>query len=84
MTDDAEVSPGALVRTLLGIGPRETHATGRCSDLTDEQLSQLVEHVKTPNADLSVAIDVAAVALKMRPWPTWVMGVLYPSRTSRP
>jgi hypothetical protein len=48
MTDDAEVSPGALVRTLLGIGPRETHATGRCSDLTDEQLSQLVDTSRPP------------------------------------
>lgn len=49
---------------------------GRCNDLTDEQLARLVTR--------TLSIEVALDALAMRPWPSWLIGVLYPGRTSRP
>lgn len=52
-------------------------AFGRCSDLTDDQIYRVIVHA---NSSVTIAVD----ALAMRPWPTWLMDVLYPGRTSKP
>lgn len=65
------------IRAELQTGPPGQQAYGRCSDLRDEQLDRVVAHV---GGD----VDLAVSALRMRPWPPWMMGVLYPARTSAP
>jgi hypothetical protein len=78
MTAPALPHPDAeAVRTLLRQGPKSHQAYGRCSTLTDEQLVRLIEHC----AD---SVENAHDALRMRPWPRWMHGVLFPGRTSRP
>lgn len=56
---------------------RERGAFGRCSSLSDQQIVRVVEHVKGLRW-------LAAEALAMRPWPTWMVPLLFPRRTSKP
>lgn len=56
---------------------REREAFGRCSDLDDEQLDRVIAHV-------GGNVGLAADALAQRPWPAWLMGVLFPNRRSVP
>lgn len=72
LTPDGQVMADVIRHQL-----RERDAIGRCTDLTNDQIHRVVDHVQ---GYLTLAIE----ALAMRPWPTWMTGVLFPGRTSRP
>jgi len=58
------------VRQLLRTGAPSEQAFGRCSGLSDEQIDRVCALVG--------GFELAAVALRLRPWPPWLHDVLFP------